>query len=120
MPWAYLPGLKNAAFLALTALVITYTVRALATCRLCCFSSSFRGAEHTSHSPLQAHQRCAALQGPDQGTDRWRAAVHAQGEWQRRLMTAQSQEAWDAWSSYTVELRVVRAAFPAIPPCQRI
>ena len=29
MPWMHLPGLKNAAFLALTALVITYGVRAL-------------------------------------------------------------------------------------------
>ena len=32
-------------------------------------------------------------------------------------MTAQSQEAWDAWSSYTVELRVVsRVPSPHVKP----
>ena len=40
-----------------------------------------------------------------------------QGELQRRYMTQESQQAWDAWSQYTVELRVVRALSHLSLPC---
>jgi hypothetical protein len=40
----------------------------------------------------------------------------AQGDLQRQMMTEETLKSWDAWTSFTVELKVVRALLPLYCP----